>query len=225
MNVDVADDCGMRQSLSASGFQILRGCQEKDLLGMAATCGVPVAEPRDGILVKPLRPVSASTAPRNTLSARYGQGRFPLHTEAAYWREPPRFVLLFCVDPGDGRQATVLLDADPLVRSQAGHVLNTSPWLVSSGVHPFLSSVVSGVYGRRMLRFDRECMRPLTSPGYAFEAQIEKFIEISVLHHHQWQAGDLLVLDNWRMLHGRGPAAAPSSSRLLLKVMARERLA
>lgn len=33
-----------------------------------------------------------------------------------------------------------------------------------------------------------------------------------------WRPGLVLVLDNWRMLHGRGPSEAPDSDRELYRI-------
>jgi alpha-ketoglutarate-dependent taurine dioxygenase len=31
---------------------------------------------------------------------------------------------------------------------------------------------------------------------------------------HQWQRGNILIIDNWRVLHGRGPSEAGTGRRL-----------
>lgn len=36
-----------------------------------------------------------------------------------------------------------------------------------------------------------------------------------------WKAGTVLVLDNWRLLHGRGQADRPDSDRKLLRISLR----
>jgi len=44
-----------------------------------------------------LRPRSRETARAKSLSATYGLGALPLHTDAAHWVNPPRYVALHCI--------------------------------------------------------------------------------------------------------------------------------
>lgn len=210
----------MWDSLSERGFAISSGHAAHELLTIGRMFGAPVAEPRDGVLIKPLRPVASGDAPRNTLSAHYGQGPFPLHTEAAYWPVPPRFLILFCVAPGDGAQSTLLVDGSPLCREQS---LTTTPWLVSSGFHPFLGTLVDTNNGEARIRFDGHCMRPLTIAGRRTAAIVKGFIESAEPYRQAWQTGDLLIIDNCRMLHGRGAPTGETTARLLLKLLVRDR--
>ena len=69
-----------------------------------------------------------------------------------------------------------------------------------------------------MLRFDRECMQPGIRAS-ATQPAIQAFIDEATPYAHRWYEGDLLIIDNWRMLHGRGPAKEPDGRRLLLKIM------
>lgn len=209
----------LRSELIANGFVLRHGSREADILRIAAMFGTPVAEPRDGVVVKPLRPVEMGAAPQNTLSSRYGTGCFPLHTEAAYWREPPDFLIFYCVGHGSGRQDTLLLDGDPLARGPGSEALRTDPWIISAGMRPFLCTVLrQGPTDRLSIRFDRDCMRPATMTSVA-KSIVESFVESAKPYSHRWQSGDLLILDNSRMLHGRGAATGVAEGRTLLKVM------
>lgn len=213
------DTFGVLDRISATGFAVLPSMGAGTLVTVGATLGTPVAEPRDGVLVKPLRPVAAIDAPRNTLSERYGAGAFPLHTEAAYWRCPPRFLLLHCVDPGaDSPQGTIIMDGAPLASGPHAKTLRMEPWVVSAAQSSFLSTIVDTRSRSPVLRFDRECMRParLTSPSPAI---VEAYIASAPRFVHKWRAGDLLVIDNHRILHGRTAAEESPSTRLLLKMM------
>ena len=218
--IAMPEDAEWHDSLAQGGFALIGGRRETEILDFARALGTPAAEPRDGVVVKPLRPVVNAAAPENTLSSRYGEGSFPLHTEGAYWRVPPRFLLLFCVDPGECEQVTLLLDGDPLRRDQENCSLATSPWLVSAGLRSFLSTVVGSDL---RVRFDRDCMRPTTALGLLAESKIRGFISSMEPYRHRWRTGDLLIIDNWRTLHGRGGSRQGADTRrLLLKVMVSE---
>ena len=64
----------IRATLSTRGFALQRQFAESMLLDAASTLGTPVAEPRDGILVKPLRPVGErrSTIQHTVIALRLG---------------------------------------------------------------------------------------------------------------------------------------------------------
>src|SRR5579871_6269045 len=47
--------------------------------------------------VQQLTPKLMSEAGPNTYSGIYGIGEFPLHTDLAHWREPPRYLILRCL--------------------------------------------------------------------------------------------------------------------------------
>jgi len=206
-------------NLTSEGFALRREFSQSDLLNAALTLGTPVAEPRDGVIVKPLRAVAGQAAPTNTLSSRYGAGAFPLHTEAAYWRQPPRFLLLYCVSPGTGEHDTLIQDGDALLHVPEAAVLKADPWMVSAGINPFLCTVLSELdRDRPLIRFDRDCMQPAIRVSSS-ESVVHSFLGCATPYSHRWQAGDLLIFDNWRILHGRGAAARVDHGRLLLKVM------
>jgi alpha-ketoglutarate-dependent taurine dioxygenase len=40
----------------------------------------------------------------------------------------------------------------------------------------------------------------------------------SELHSHNWSSGDFLVIDNWRVMHGRG-GGRTAAGRILLRAM------
>jgi L-asparagine oxygenase len=206
--------------LAVQGFSIRGGISEEDLMHTCIRLGTPIAEPRDGVLIKPLRPVDKHSAPLNTLSSRYGTGPFPLHTEAAYWREPPGVLLLYCVNPGEIEQTTLLVDTHGMATTSRAE-LQTDPWIVAAGRRPFLSSVVTVASDHRILfRFDKDCMRPAV-PNSSASSIMKTVIDFANPYAHRWRAGDLLIIDNWRMLHGRSGADGIADGRLLLKILVR----
>jgi hypothetical protein len=60
---------------------------------------VEVATRRGDASVSVLRPVDAGAAHPRSLSAVYGLGQQPLHTDGAHLHEPPDFVVLVCQRP------------------------------------------------------------------------------------------------------------------------------
>src|SRR5258708_33000235 len=61
--------------------------------------------------VRDIRPQPVHSAKQNTLSSRYGTDAFPFHTDTAHWDQPARYLVLYCVNPGEGNRATLLQDS------------------------------------------------------------------------------------------------------------------
>ena len=88
-----------------------------------------------------------------------------------------------------------------LSKKQISLLLST-PFRVINGRNSFFSTIFSG--SRSYIRFDPGCMNAVTPIGKTvlrifshlrWSANIEKIY---------WKVGMVLVIDNWRILHGRG---------------------
>jgi len=106
--------CEHRARLENDGYCVIHPVDAGNLLDFGSALGRLQLDLRDGVLVKDIRPQPKHIANTNTLSSRYGMGAFPVHTEAAYLHKPPRFLLLYCIEPGRGGRTTVLLDGKAL---------------------------------------------------------------------------------------------------------------
>ena len=208
-----------RSQIDRDGHCVIHAVDADDLLGFAAALGRPHPDPRDRVLVKDIRPQPKDTANTNTLSSRYGMGAFPVHTEAAYLRKPPRFLMLYCVEPGSGGRTTVLLDAATLF-SRLPDARRPGTWVVKAGRRPFLCDVLwrqaPNGFG---IRYDRECLFPRGPAALAEEQSIREFIALSMPTPIEWASGQLLVIDNHRMLHGRGGSNNDDPDRWLKRVL------
>ena len=66
-------------------------------------------------------------------------------------------------------------------------------------------------------------MRPAHKTDLA--ERLKSFSEEAKRITIDWSEGDLLIIDNWRMLHGRGSAITIDSDRLLIKMLVDHRRA
>jgi hypothetical protein len=90
----------------------------------------------------------------------------------------------------------------------------------TSGRRSFYSTILNE--SRPFVRFDPGCMQAVSLAGFnlakALAASIATFTPTTI----QWRAGDILIIDNWRVLHGRGlPNTRVSTDRRLLRVAVR----
>ena len=163
--------------------------------------------------------LSPSIRPRhsNTLSARYGHAELPHHTECAYWKSPPRYLGVWCEVAGTQQQATTFADVsevwETLHKTQQSH---PSGVLLTRGERSFRTSVVDVTVPGGRLRWDPHC---LVFDDPKWQRQANQILSRPRVQTHQWSAGDFLILNNWRVLHGRGSSKSPDYTRRLHRII------
>jgi L-asparagine oxygenase len=196
----------LAQSLQDTGFALLEGYRPGssaadvvDLIGEVETLGTSGP-------VHLLRPALADTAPPNTYSGNYGLDAFPLHTDMAHWQVPPRFIMLRCLE-GSAGIPTILADGLPIIKQIGESALVRS--LVKArrpvqGKRSLLRLCERDHQGH-LLRWDEKYILPASPAGERGMSQLRGALATARrLEVHLCRSGDTLVLDNWRMLHGRG---------------------
>jgi hypothetical protein len=209
---NVLRDGWVKPSVSGIG-QDLRLVAQK----FADQLGAPVTG-RAGRAIEPLVPTQPMQANAKSLSRVHGLGAFPMHTDGAHRVTPPRFVVLVCASPGTTPVPTVLLRFSDLEFSGSERArFEAAPFLVRNGRRSFYSTICST--SRPFVRFDEECMVPQDASGKTSArliAQRAKDVGFTSVH---WRAGEVLLIDNWNVLHGRGLATpVASSDRKLFRV-------
>jgi alpha-ketoglutarate-dependent taurine dioxygenase len=168
--------------------------------------------------IEPLTPTKRPSANSKSLSVVHGLGSFPMHTDGAHRLQPPRFVVLVCASPGTSPVPTTLIRFRDLKISASERArLDASPFLVRNGRRSFYSTICSP--SRMFIRFDAGCMVPQgteSEAGAKLIAHRANEIGFTLMH---WRTGDVLVMDNWTVLHGRGLGLSEASSdRKLLRL-------
>jgi alpha-ketoglutarate-dependent taurine dioxygenase len=215
-----------RSDLVAHGWTLLRNCSPEDFLPLANDLGIPVLPGHRQPLITRLTPRPSEDARPRSLSARYAQGAIPLHTDNAHWRIPPRYVLLRLAEGSASRRPTLLLDFHKAAFDAAElKILRRHVWLVNGGRGRFLTSIVTDqlVRGASVVRYDPNCMRPaLDSFMTSYSVLKAALIPASALAV-EWQPAVTLVIDNWRVLHGRGDAPVRDEARVLERLLVADR--
>jgi hypothetical protein len=162
-----------------------------------------------------LRPVDAAVAPRGSMSAVYGRGALPLHTDGANLVSPPQIVVMEAVEAG--RVNTRVFRVDDHCLTAADRVaLDHGLFRVQAGTAVRVVSVRDSFGG---FRFDPVCMRPLDRRARDVIDFFGSATERAQVH--EWKRGEVLIIDNTRVLHGRDEAPA-GVGRRLLRLMLRE---
>lgn len=195
----------IESDLRAQMFELARGL------------GTPVATRSGGSICDTLLPTEAKAANPRSLSRVHAFGEFPLHIDTAHWLTPCRYVMLACVSPGSANRPTLLMDTWrlPLTEYQST-LVHSMPLRVTNGRNSFFSTILSK--SRTFVRFDPGCMTPTTPEGGKALAVLERQNWPDYIETIQWKSGMVLVIDNWRMLHGRSQADCPDTNRRLLRI-------
>lgn len=195
-----------------------------DLLTLAADLGRPgPSRPRGSVLDR-LVPLTPTEAHPQSMSAVFGKGALPFHTDLAHSSSPPRFVLLRAERANPTGRETLLHDLRRLSLTPAERqLLAHGPFFVRGGTRPFLSSILNRDPGSTdvVLRYDPCCMTPATPSARTAELLLAQKTTGLDPVRIEWFPGRTIVLDNWRVLHARAaPRLAPQrDTRILQRVL------
>ena len=159
-----------------------------------------------------------SDASPNTYSGIYGDGEFPFHTDLAHWLNPPRFLLLRCLN-GFEEVPTLLIDAFRLVDQIGSGLLSRALVKPRRPINlrlPLLRVFRTIGDDAALFRWDDVFLQPSGITGMqgiqAIRKQITATQPITVKLARR---GDTLLVDNWRILHARSRIPPGCESRCI----------
>ena len=166
--------------------------------------------------VHSLSPARKSASTPNTYSGIYGLNGFPCHTDLAHWPWPPRFLMLRCAT-GSIDVSTLLLDGRDVIAGADANILSRAlvqPRRPLQNTRPLMRIYRPGLGGFGLLRWDLEFIRPASPVG----KQGVQLMQAELANAHPTKIllsdyGDTLLIDNWRMLHGRSPVSSADLNR------------
>lgn len=177
--------------------------------------------PSSGIpTVQSLRPRMINEVGRNQYSGNFGLGVFPLHSDLAHWAVPPHYLLLRCV-VGSSDVFTHILSWVPIVTLLGAPALRKAVFSARKRRIGFsgLVRAMSNHDSAEVFRWDAMFLTPLNHHAKVLA---------SVMLDSKWNSqvgkillsrpGDTLVIDNWRMLHGRGEVMLNGTARQIDRV-------
>ncbi len=210
-----------REELYKKGVVEIRSdeCSDSQLLEIAKNFGVVVPGAR-GELLQLLSAREKGNGPKGSFSHTVGYGAFPWHTDTAYWDVPTRYLLLYSVEKSSC--ATIYQDFFVLrqVIPDFDYLMKRAVYLLDiPGRKKYLSPFFD-FRGKQGFRLDYHIYRPINNEAVTLNELVAK--ELKNNYHRQvWTGKNIVVIDNWRMIHAREDANE-DRNRLLKRIYINE---
>ena len=144
---------------------------------------------------KKLIPKDKNEVEHFSLSSAYGLDDFPLHTDGAEYKTPPRFLVLRALS--NSPTGTCIADANSICDSN----IRSSKWSVKTkdGIVKTKLYEQHPKYNIEYIRFNRLSMKCDEGEKLDVYTTIDNLTISSIL----WTKNKTIIIDNWRVLHGR----------------------
>lgn len=209
----------IRRSILEDGYALVDGINDTDAHMKLAGCLGKIQKNALGTFIHMLAVKDEFDARSRSLSAVYGRGAFPYHTDTASWVHPVRLMMLRLAS-GDVRRSTRIVKSQDLLEGISESALRGACWLVKNGSHSFYTTIPW--FGRNAdemrYRLDLACMRPINPSARSLEPELKRRCSSEVGFPIAWQHGRVLVLDNWLMMHARSGAVLEEGERFLERI-------
>ncbi|MBX7227025.1 MAG: TauD/TfdA family dioxygenase [Chitinophagales bacterium] len=158
----------------------------------------------NGNKIQHLRPKLTGQGIKDTFSYKYGLDEFPYHTDTAFWAKPAKLILMTTELPSSCN--TLLIDIKGFLNSLTESelvVFQNSVFTLKTPSQIKFVSVLQREKEDFIFRYDPNIMTPFNSNAKKCDDIIKEYIEDSKAIEIQWTGKNILVLNNWRMVHKR----------------------
>lgn len=201
--------------LKQQGFISFSSELEKSMLEVANGLG-EVFKVTTMPLVQTLTPRLRECETENTYSGNFGLNDFPFHTDLAHWYVPPRYLFLRCVNPAEN-VATKLIDRKEILDKENSELISRAHFKPRKRLDG-KANLIKILHGD-VFRWDSIFIVPANRIGEVLKGNIEKRLQkLQSREVYLDKPGDCLLIDNWRMLHGRGSINKNSMHRKIERV-------
>ena len=147
-----------------------------------------------------LRTVQQRDAREASKSALRGLNPFPLHTDEAARRVPPRYILMRLLSGSSKAETYLLHFPSSQISPQLLADLAGGLWTCRGARGPHISSV----WKHERTRWDEDCMRPVDRLAKRAHSRFLDFpVSAPMVGHKYSDHSEALLIDNWRTMHGR----------------------
>lgn len=208
-------------TIDAGFLEIGEISSKNELLRLASSIGKIIPHP-NGEKLYSLSPSAGKKSVKGTFSNKFGLSEFPLHSDTAFWSQPPRYIVMGMIGVSScNTQLIAWSEIFSLLSAQAKIYANSATYLIDTIEGKKYASLLFSVNGVRGFRFDPCCMKPQNKAARRFH---EEMIEIQQKLNTKkivWTGEKAVVIDNWKYLHGRSSVSANEDKRELLRIYIR----
>jgi len=167
--------------------------------------------------IQTLKPREINCQIKNQYSGNYGFGIFPLHTDLAHWSLPPRYLLLRCIK-GTKSVSTYIMSSKSLDKNLLKKAI-VKPRRNTGHFNNCMLPVSFNIGTVQGVRWDSLFLEPLNSAAERlFEILRPSNMSNLACEIVLTNPGDTIIIDNWKMIHGRGVVNKNESSRVIERV-------
>jgi L-asparagine oxygenase len=153
-----------------------------------------------------LRPRRACDSKPNQYSGIFGLDEFPLHSDLSHWAVPPRYFVLRCLI-GASSVVTRVLPANSAAMAVARRALRRAVFRPRKGTAVSSACLLPGSFRSNDIegfRWDPVFLLPINSHAQSLTSVLSpQSVQVELVGVPLCEQGDTLVIDNWRVLHGR----------------------
>ncbi len=191
----------------------------QSVLTLANEFGDIIAHP-DGNEFNIITPRKKNNSYPGTLSHLHEYGEFPLHTDTAFWSVPARYIVLAMLI--ENNNSTLVVSADKIFNSLDAEVKKIAREAVFKVETPFGEFDTRAIFeksGEIGIRFNACCMTPSNSSAEIFFEEFDRALKHIRPNQIQWTGNKAIVIDNWKVVHGRPAIIDPiDNERSLIRV-------
>lgn len=194
--------------LEEKGIAVVDGIQSKeDLISLAKSLG-SIKLNQNGSAVSILRPSKGKKSLKGTFSQVHGLSPFPMHTDTAFLGVPVRYLVFGMI--GSSSCATTYVHFNEICRASRIDLMGVAKRAV------YLSDTfeerkyigVAFTHDKKSgIRFDPNVMRPMNADAKKFHECVSHILDSISVHQVGWTGNRAVVIDNWKVLHGRDGTA------------------
>jgi alpha-ketoglutarate-dependent taurine dioxygenase len=177
--------------------------EDGSLISLAGKLG-EIQPDDNGIIVQYLRPRFRGEGVEGSFSFNLGLNEFPFHTDTAFWEHPARFLLM--ASQKASSCGTIVIDTsgwiDSLTEAEINTLLNSVFSLRTIHGIKFVS-ILCRIGKNFLFRYDPNIMEPFNASAKSAVKMIRNFIINTKQIEVEWTGNNVLVLDNWRLMHKR----------------------
>jgi hypothetical protein len=139
-----------------------------------------------------------------------------MHTDLAHWYVPPRYILLRCVVPSD-EVATKIVHSRSVLKGESKCEISRAHFKPRRRLDH--KSYLLKLYEDGVFRWDSLFIVPANVLGRTLKQKVEAKLQSLEADEVVFESpGDCLLMDNWKVLHGRCSVPATAMQREIERV-------